>query len=745
MIACAGAPLELWGGVECTVVRIGDEYRNQLVDTGHASRIGDLDAMAELGIKAVRYPILWETVAPEVPTELDFSWHDARLERLRELGIKVIGGLVHHGSGPRYTHLLDDNFPDLLADYAARVAQRYPWIHAWTPINEPLTTTRFSCLYGHWHPHRRDINAMFRATVLQCLGIARAMKAIRALEPTAQLVATEDIGKTFATQPLTYQAEHENERRWLSLDLLAGRVVEGYPLWRWLRNKAATPAELAELASGEAKPDIIGFDHYLTSERFLDHRVARYPGIAPGSNGRHRYVDVEATRVDRLRPCLGPGPRLRETWERYRIPIAVTEVHHGCTREEQVRWLRQVWSAAEAERARGADIRAITLWAMFGVVDWRSLLTRRDGTYDVGAFDTRSPVPRPTLLAKAAATLGRGEHFDHPLLDLPGWWQRPGRTLARPRYDTLPASAASARPILITGATGTLGRAFSRICAHRGLAHVLTGRAELDITDEASIAAALERFRPWAIINTAGFVRVAEAEHRSDECFMVNATGPELLARACALRGIPLVTFSSDLVFDGKLGRSYVEPDEPAPANAYGRSKAEAEARLLAIDSDALIIRTSAFFGPWDRHNFLHGTIERLKRGEDVIACGKTIVSPTYVPDLVHAALDLLLDGETGIWHLTNQGAVSWHDLAREVAGIAGVATSRVRDAGNAEAADTSLTSSRGLLLRPLEEALGDFVEHSETGVTAAYDPRPRSCRSRSFAGCRLRAPRCTP
>lgn len=711
----AGAPLELWGGVECTVVRIGDQYRNQLVDTGHAARISDLDAMAALGVKAVRYPILWETVAPQVPTELDFAWHDARLKRLRELGIKVIGGLVHHGSGPRYTHLLDPGFPDLLADYAGRVARRYPWIEAWTPVNEPLTTARFSCLYGHWYPHSQDIDSMFRATVIQSLGIARAMKAVRAVNPAAELIATEDIGKSFATARLAYQASHENERRWLSLDLLAGRVAPGHPFYRWLRNKAASGAELDELASGEAMPDVIGFNHYLTSERFLDERVARYPGVEPGTNGTDRYVDVDAVRIARLGGKVGAGRRLEEAWQRYRLPMVVSEVHHGCTREEQVRWLSDVWNAVEKQRRAGADIRAVTLWSMFGAVDWRSLLTRREGSYDVGAFDTRSAIARPTLVAKAAAKLGRGEKFDHPLLDLPGWWKRPGRTHAQRRYDTLPASAAKARPILITGATGTLGRAFSRICAHRGLAFVLTGRPDLDITDEASIAAAIERYKPWAVINAAGFVRVADAEQQSDECFQVNATGIELLARACKLLGIPLVTFSSDLVFDGQLGRSYVEFDEPAPVCEYGRSKAEAEARLVDIGSDALIIRTSAFFGPWDRHNFLYDTIGRLKRGEDVVACDRTIVSPTYVPDLVHSTLDLLLDDEKGVWHLTNQGAVSWHELALEIADIARVGAGRVHAAGNAVSADTSLTSSRGLLLRPLDRALGDFIEHSET------------------------------
>jgi dTDP-4-dehydrorhamnose reductase len=712
----AGRPLELWGGVECTLVRIGDDYRNQVQETGHSARLGDIDAIAELGVKAVRYPILWETVAPESPNEFDFSWHDKRLERLRALGVKVIAGLLHHGSGPHYTDLLDPDFPDHLAVYARRVAERYPWIEGWTPINEPLTTARVSCLYGVWYPHRTDINDAFRATVNQCVAIGRAMEAIRAVNPAAQLVATEDVPKTFSTEPLRYQADHENERRWLSLDLLAGKVVPGHHFYRWLRNKAASQAQLEELASGTAKPDIIGFDHYLTSERFLDHRVGRYPEATPGTNGRDRYVDVEAVRVAKLRPLLGPAARLRETWERYGIPIAITEVHHGCTREEQVRWLKEMWDAAVQERARGADIRAVTLWALFGAVDWRSLLSRREGAYDVGAFDTRSDEPRPTLVAKAAATLGRGERFDHPLLDLPGWWKRPGRTHARPSYDMMPRTRGAApRPILITGATGTLGQAFARICGHRGLAHVLTTRAELDITDVGSIAAALDRYKPWAVINAAGFVRLDQAEQRADECFMTNAVGPELLARACRIHGLPLVTFSSDLVFDGQLGRPYIEHDPTAPAGAYGRSKAEAEERLTAIDADALIVRTSAFFGPWDNYNFLSDTIARLKRGEDVVASDRTVVSPTYVPDLVHATLDLLLDGEKGIWHLTNQGAVSWHELAREAASMANVRTSRIRLPDAEAATDTSLTSARGLLLRPLDQALSDFVSHKET------------------------------
>src|SRR5206468_14114 len=85
----------------------------------------------------------------------------------------------------------------------------------------------------------------------------------------------------------------------------------------------------------------------------------------------------------------GPAARLREVWERYHIPVAVTEAHLGCTRDEQLRWLSRVWEAALAVRAEGADIRAVTIWSMFGAVDWNSLLTRKTGFYEPGACDGR--------------------------------------------------------------------------------------------------------------------------------------------------------------------------------------------------------------------------------------------------------------------------------------------------------------------------------------------------------------------
>jgi len=699
---------QLWGGCECTIVRVGDSYRDQTDETGHRARREDINRMADMGVKTVRYPILWETIAPDSPDQSDFSWTDERLAMLRDRGIGVIGGLLHHGSGPRYTSLIDPDFPKKLGDFAARVAERYPWIDRWTPVNEPLTTARFSGLYGHWYPHGRDYPTFLTALVNECLGTLEAMRAIRAVRPDAQLIQTEDLGKTFSTAPLQYQARHENERRWLTFDLLCGKVDQAHPLYRFLIDTGVRPDDLETLAGGEGVPDIIGINHYLTSERFLDHRLHLYPDHQAGGNGRDTYVDAEAVRVRRLDLHTGFAPRLKEAWKRYGIPMAITEVHHGCTREEQLRWFAEVWQTAADLKDEGMDLRGVTLWSLFGNVDWRSLLTQRNGVYDVGAFDTRSPEPRPTVLAKAAAALGKGAIFDHPVLDTPGWWRRPERLY--PWNARCRSFEPGGRKLLITGATGTLGRAFGRICEHRGLPFCLTGRGDMDITDEASVRHAIRRHKPWAVVNTAGFVRVADAETERDACLEANAAGVRNLAAVCHGAGLPLLTFSSDLVFNGSLGRPYVESDDTSPTGVYGLSKAQAEQHVAALCPTALTIRTSAFFGPWDHHNFAWHVLNSLAHGEPVQASRNAVVSPTYVPDLVHASLDLLIDGEAGLWHLANQGALSWYDFAVSLAEGAGLDTSLILPMPEEAAANTSLSSERGIILRPVEHAIGDYL-----------------------------------
>jgi len=711
---------ELWGGIECTLNRVGNHFNSQLAMNGHLDRPGDLELFAELGIGTLRYPVLWEMVAPTSLDAPDWSWADQRLNRLRELMIEPVVGLLHHGSGPSYTSLVDPEFPGLLARYARLVAERYPWVKAFTPVNEPLTTARFSGLYGHWYPHGTDDRIFVRALLQQCRGIVDAMRAIRQVIPGAKLVMAEDMGKTFSTELLRYQADYENHRRWLSLDLLAGRVDRDHPLRLWLEQNGAKQDELDSFAEGEMVPDVVGLNYYLTSDRYLDERLERYPACVHGGNHRQRYADVEAVRAC-PEGILGHEQVLLSAWQRYGSEVALTEVHVGATREEQLRWFHEAWQAAVKLRKEGVPVRAVTAWSLLGSFDWSRLFTSITGAYEPGVFDVRGPGPRPTALAASLRQISREGNFQHPTVGVPGWWHRPERFLpgCRPRSappDDSCRESSNLGGVLIIGKTGTLGQSFARLCRQRRIQCHLLSRREIDIASELSVAKALEAYRPWAVINGAGFVRIDQAEDDVTTCFRENTVGPAVLATACARRGVALVTFSSDMVFNGSKGAAYHETDPVSPLNIYGQSKAEAERQVLQLYPEALILRSSAFFGPWDPHNFVTATLRRIQSGEKVAAASDLVVSPTYIPDLVHASLDLLLDGERGIWHVSNAGAVSWAELAHCCAKLAGLDTAAVvpRPAASfgyqaPRPPFSVLTSERGVVLPGIDDALGRY------------------------------------
>lgn len=775
------AQVELWGGIEATVNRVGDEYFDQLVMSGHDRRPEDLDLIAALGIKTLRYPVLWERTAPHSLEAADWSWSDARLKRLAELGITPIAGLVHHGSGPRYTNLLDDGFAAKLARYAGMVARRYPHLEDYTPVNEPLTTARFSGLYAHWYPHRADDLSFARMLINESRATILAMREIRKINSRARLIQTEDLGKVWGTPNLAYQTAFENERRWLGFDLLCGRVDSKHELWGYLLSIGIREDELAFFLDNPCPPDVLGINYYITSERYLDERLARYPAHLHGGNGRAAYADTEAVRVC-AEGIAGVGARLREAHDRYALPLAVTEAHLACTREEQLRWTMEIWTAAGALRDDGVDVRAVTAWSLFGAFEWNSLVTRRTEFYEPGAFDLRSPSPRPTALAALLKALASNTEFAHPTLAAHGWWRRFERLLYPPvsrrrithneliannhteeehhvKYFTASAQSSSRqsfsvqssspqlsnstgatspanrtqvkeaimnhheiRPLLITGATGTLGTALARICDMRGLKYQLLARRDMDITDSASVEKIVAASRAWAIINAAGFVRVDDAEREAERCFLENTTGARNLARAAEHAKIKFLTFSSDLVFDGTKREPYVESDAPAPLNIYGKSKLEAERLVLSETDAALVVRTSAFFGAWDEYNFAFAVLRALADNRTFTAADDAVISPTYVPDLCQAALDLLIDGERGIWHLASDGAITWADFARLCAESANLDVdlieSRPTKELNFAAARplySALTSERGKVMPSLENAVARFIKNAET------------------------------
>lgn len=723
------ADLQLWGGCEYTLNRVGDRFHDQTVRSGHHERASDLPLFGALGLQALRYPVLWERVSPHRPDERDFAWSDERLAEIRRLGLRPIVGLVHHGSGPAYTSLVADNFAAGLAAHARAVVERYPWVEDWTPVNEPLTTARFSCLYGHWYPHMQDEKSCWLALLNQIDATRAAMGEIRRINPKARLVQTEDLGFCHAIPQLAAEAAFENDRRWLTWDLLSGLVRPSHPLWPRLV-AYGFENRLQMIADDPCPPDIIGMNHYLTSERFLDDRFDVYPGIGPSAESGGRYVSVEAVRT--VSDAL-PGVQalLAQAWKRYGRKIAITECHNGCTREEQLRWFFQVWQAAKNVQEDGADIEAVTAWALLGSFDWDSLVTAERGHYECGVYDLRGGMPRPTAMVPLLSALASGTK--PPLLDIlamPGWWDRQDRLWAcasplRPPCKQAATTtglshaqvAPDTQPILITGSSGTLGRMFARLCGLRGLPYVLTDRRRLAIDDPHSVAAALDCLAPWAVINTAGMVNIDVAESNPDACFASNVDGPANLVRACRSRGIAVVTFSSDQVFDGTKGAAYVEDDPTGPLNTYGRSKAEAERRVLDVDPGALVVRTAAFFSPYDVHNFAVHAVEALRAGQTFAAAEDNFISPTYVPDLVNAVLDLLLDGESGIRHLASRGRLSWTEFARTLAAADGLDPQAVLSVEAAALGwraprppDVTLATEHGQILPGIDDAIGRFL-----------------------------------
>ncbi|MGZ6027496.1 MAG: family 1 glycosylhydrolase [Caulobacteraceae bacterium] len=687
--------------------------------SGHQDRIEDLALFASLGIKALRYPVVWERVAPNSPDERDWNWTDERLAEIRRLGMRPIAGLLHHGSGPAYTSLVSDNFVELFADYAEAAAQRYPWVDDWTPVNEPLTTARFSALYGHWYPHARDERLCWIALLNQVEAVGQAMARIRKVNPAARLIQTEDLGQTYCTPPLAEQAAFENHRRWLTWDLLTGRVTRDHPFWPRL-HRFGLGDRLRAIADAPCPPDVMGVNHYLTSERFLDHRLDLYPPERRGGNGWVAYADVEAVRVMNP-PPVGLAGLLEQAWERYGLPLAVTESHNGCTREEQMRWTLEAWRAAERLNDRGADVRAVTSWALLGSYDWNSVLTQAVGHYEPGAFDLRGGARQPNAMTRMLADLAGGRD-PHPVARGQGWWRRdvrlefqPTSLVANPppperHFDPEPGPAA---PILIAGATGTLGQALARACRLRGLSYVLTDRRQMPLDDPGAIAAVMALHRPWAVINAAGWVRVDDAELDPDGCRQANTLGAVNLARAAQEAGAHYTSFSSDLVFGGQLHRPYVESDSTRPLNVYGLSKAAAETQVLALGGQALMVRTAAFFSADDPHNFAAEVARQLTAGRSVRAASDLVVTPTYVPDLCHAVLDLVIDGETGLWHLSNGEAMTWADFGHALAETLDLDRRLIRPAPAADFGwrarrpqKAPLATERGRRLPDLDKAL---------------------------------------
>lgn len=218
--------------------------------------------------------------------------------------------------------------------------------------------------------------------------------------------------------------------------------------------------------------------------------------------------------------------------------------------------------------------------------------------------------------------------------------------------------------VLVTGAAGQVGREVMEADAAR--AHDVAGfdHAMLDVTDEAAVRAAVRDVRPGAIVNCAAFTAVDRCETERDLAFGVNADAVRHLARAADEVGAHLVHISTDYVFDGRKPDPYVETDPTNPLSVYGQSKLAGE---HALDLErAAIVRASWICGRYGA-NMVKTILRLAAEHEKLSFVADQRGHPTIAADLARMLWWFVEERPTGVWHVTNQGAVSWYEFAREV------------------------------------------------------------------------------
>ena len=214
---------------------------------------------------------------------------------------------------------------------------------------------------------------------------------------------------------------------------------------------------------------------------------------------------------------------------------------------------------------------------------------------------------------------------------------------------------------LLLGGSGQVGTALRRLLK----SVIAPSREEFDLAEasQEAVRTLIESTRPDVVINCAAYTKVDQAEDETDLATTINGNAVGILAEIAADFGLPLVSYSTDYVFDGRGNQPYVESSPPNPINAYGRSKLIGEHLALAVNPATLIIRTS-WVVSGTRPNFVATMLRLIGAGRSVRVVNDQHGSPTIAEDLAVATLDALNERVRGILHLTNQGSATWFQLA---------------------------------------------------------------------------------
>jgi hypothetical protein len=310
---------------------------------------------------------------------------------------------------------------------------------------------------------------------------------------------------------------------------------------------------------------------------------------------------------------------LLETWKRFDIPLALTEVHMHCTREEQIRWLKEKFDITTLCMQHDIPVKAITAWSLLGAYGWNKLLTEPPYTYEPGVFDLTFGEPRPTALAKLLKSFSKHEKYNHPILDQPAWWARKDRYVIKEDCETETCNTASRSIFILCNEVNTLlADCIHHICNRRGILSYIV-HLEAD-QDQSEIKKLMDTYNPWAVLSTNDLFRA----------------------------------------------RTIYNLDEQTPEISYADQ---------GIKFAALIPSWRFVPGKYDNHMPLQKLFVKLGPSgvSDFLAaenifktdsCTLTTIlsSLPYISEFIHTTLNLLIDDECGVWEASKYSNTKIHD-----------------------------------------------------------------------------------
>jgi dTDP-4-dehydrorhamnose reductase len=225
---------------------------------------------------------------------------------------------------------------------------------------------------------------------------------------------------------------------------------------------------------------------------------------------------------------------------------------------------------------------------------------------------------------------------------------------------------------LITGGGGMLAQALVPALEGAGHQVLALSRRDADVAQSGSLEHPIRVFQPDWLVNLAAFTKVDECEAQADSAYLVNAMGARNAAQTASVAEIPILTVSTDYVFDGESTRPYREYDPPGPRSVYGASKLAGELAVRELHPRHLIVRTAWLYGRGGS-NFVDTILRKARAGEALRVVDDQRGSPTSTTDLADGLLRLMAAGQFGTYHCTNSGDCTWYELAVYLLDRAGV------------------------------------------------------------------------